>query len=163
MPALWQTLDEAIQAAIIAQMGAASAYALTSPIVACTIGDEWDPDKWTFPAALIISNTATHETAAAGMPEHVDTRIEYAIIVVDDTATQAEAKPAALEQQRRIVALLRSWPAILAAASAAAGTGEQARRLIWRRTAIQIRGRQGANRGRYLAIAVVYFSIVTNI
>lgn len=160
---LWQALDETIAAAVAAQMGSAGSYP-DRELDSVMIGETWTPDRWTLPAALVLSSDSTESPAGAGMPAHIVSRYDYALIVVDEADNYTAAKAAAQTQRRRAVTVIRNWPALIASAAAAMGAdnAEQPTRLIWRRSQLQIRGRQGTTAGRHLAIAVLYFSIETN-
>jgi hypothetical protein len=158
-PSLWQALDTAILAAFTTQMGAASSYT-TNKLAQLEIGDVWAPDTWTFPALLLVSNDA----GLSSGPHGANATYHYMAVMVLSAATHALAKQGAQELFRRGIDVIRTWPAILAAANAAITTGtEHPQRLLWGDSRIEIRGRQGANKGLYLGIAVISFRVETTI
>lgn len=162
-PSLWQALDDAILAAFDASMGEQSAYA-THQLATLEIGDTWTPDLWTLPKLLLVSNSANLSSGAhGGGAPHVTATYSYIAVLITTGATHSAAKQAAQELFRRAADVLRTWPAILANARSAISTQEHPQRLLWDDSRIEIRGRQGANAGQYLGIAVIAFRIETSI
>lgn len=157
---LWQALDQAIAAALAAELGEESSYS-DLRIQSIEIGDTWDPDHMVKPGILIVSNDADLGTGPHGAGPHATVAYSYMIVAVAEADTYQAAKAAAQALHRRTLAALRTWPAILGAAQTAAGTGETADRLRFDRSRIEIRGRQGATRGKHLGIAVVAVEIDT--
>lgn len=160
MIGLWQSLDAATAAHLAAEMGEESAYT-DNVIAAVEIGDTWNPDAAPRPAILIVSNEASLSSAGHGSGPHVGAAYEYMIVAYGDADSHAAAKQLAQTLHARMIAALRKWPAILAAAQAQTTTGEQADRLRFDRSRIEVRGRQGATRGRYYGIAVVRYEVDT--
>ena len=161
---LWQALDDAILAAFDAQMGQLSAYT-THQLTQLEIGDTWTPDTWTLPALLLVSNDAGLSSGPhGGGAPHATATYTYMAVLVVSAATHAAAKQAAQELFKRGIAVLRTWPTILDSARAQIVAGsEHPQRLLWNDSRIEIRGRQGTNRGQSLGIAVIGFRIETSI
>lgn len=157
---LWQALDEAIAAHLAAELGEESSYS-DLQIQSTEIGDTWDPDHMVKPGILIVSNDADLGTGPHGAGPHATVAYSYMIVAVAEADSYREAKAAAQALHQRTLAALRAWPAILRAAQAATSTGETADRLRFDRSRIEIRGRQGATRGKHLGIAVVAVEIDT--
>lgn len=130
-PSLWQALDDATLAAFDAQMGATSTYA-THKLATLEIGDTWTPDKWTLPALLLISNDANMSSGPhGGGSPHATATYAYMAVLVVSGASHNAAKQAAQELFRRAVDVLRTWPAILAAARSVISSAEHPQRLLW--------------------------------
>lgn len=131
-------------------------------VVAVEVGDTWHPDATPKPGALIVSNNADLNSAGHGPGgPHYAVTYEYMIVVYAETAAYTEAKQAAQTLHARLIAAMRQWPDVLAAAQAATTTGETADRLRMDRSRIEIRGRQDASPGPRLGIAVLRFEIDT--
>ena len=159
---LWEALDGAIEAGLAAAMGEESDYTELQ-IQSIEIGDTWDPDHMAKPGILIVSNDADLGTGPHGAGPHALAAYDYMIVAVAEEASYREAKASAQALHGRLITALCNWPAILGQAMGAIDTGEQAERLRFDRSRIEIRGRQGATRGKYLGIAVVAVQIDTMI
>lgn len=156
---LWEALDAALIAAFDAGMGEDSSYEELQ-IVAAEVGDTWEPDASAKPALLLISNAATLSQTTHGAGAPIDAALAYMAVAYAEAGTHSEAKIAAQTLHARMLDVLRTWPAIVAAAHAEAPSG-QAYRMRLQRSLLEVRGRQGANRGRRLGIAVIRFDIDT--
>ena len=157
---LWQALDEASAAHLAAGLGEESDYT-DLRIQSIEIGDTWDPDHMVKPGILIVSNDADLGTGPHGAGPHALVAYAYLIVAVAEADSYREAKAAAQALHQRMLGSLRQWPAILKAAMSSTSTGETADRLRFDRSRIEIRGRQGATRGKHLGIAVVAVEIDT--
>lgn len=162
---LWERLDEALIDAFTAEMGVPGDYdpETDTPdplwVEAFETGDTWNPDKGPFPALLLLSDSADIDPGQHGAPVGaVELSYPYMVVAVAELTTYAAARSAAQTMGFRIRQTLSKWPAILAAAHVS-GTQETPQVLMLRRARIEVRGRQGSNRGRYLGIAVVQFSV----
>jgi len=159
MTALWQRLDDAYLAAFLTAMGKRSAYT-TLQIVQGQIGDTWHPDDpdWKQPGLLLISDDAEQEHSghAGASAIRVAATYRYHVVATAEATTYLAAKRAGQTLHQRLIAVLQSWPAILAAAAAAdPGSTETPIRQKFDRSWIQIRGRQATKTSKYYAVAVV--------
>ena len=135
---LWEALDDALIAAFMGDAGLA--------LQAAEVGDTWKPDGTAKPALLLVSNNAEQTQTQHGAGSPVDGRLEYMAVAYAEAGSHRDAKRQAQAMQRRIIAILRNWPAIIREAQQAAPEGEAAGRLSFDRTRIEIRGRQGATK-----------------
>lgn len=158
---LWEALDEATANHLMAEMGPTGDYP-DHQITAVEVGDTWNPDAGPRPAILIVSNDADLSSAGHGQGgPHVGATYEYMVVAYTEAESYASAKRAAQTLHGRLIAAVRQWPPILAAAQAATTTGEHADRVRFDRSRIEVRGRQGATRGRYYGIAVLRYEVDT--
>jgi hypothetical protein len=166
---LWQRLDEALLEEFEDVMGVPAEYDPEDEpptptfdplwVQAFAVGDTWDPDKGPFPALLLLSNQMDIDPGQHGSPVGaVDALYDYMAIAVAESATYAGGRNDAQALLYRMRQTLQRWPIILSAAFDA-GSREIPQQLALRRARIEMRGRQGSNRGRWLAIAVVQFSV----
>ncbi len=162
---LWERLDDALLDAFEAEMGTPDDYDPDTDtpdplwVQEFEAGDTWNPDRGPFPALLLLSDTADIDPGQHGAPVGaVELSYAYTVVAVAELSTYATARAAAQTLLYRIRQTLSQWPAILTAAHVA-GTQETPQQLSMRRARMEVRGRQGSNRGRYLGIAVVQFSV----
>jgi hypothetical protein len=162
-PSLWRRLDAAYLAAFVAQMGSASSYN-TLKIATAQIGDTWRPDDpdWTHPGLLLVSNEADeqhagHQGAAA---IRVTVTYRYYAAATAEATSHAEAKQAAQTLHQRLIATLKTWPAIMAAAAAADPLStETPLTQRFDRSWIDVRGRQASRAAKFYAIAVAAWTV----
>ena len=158
---LWQRLDDAYLAAILAQMGQSSDYTdlqLQTGAVAAT----WSPDAHPLPAVIVVSDEADEQHGGHQGQSAIRLAVTYRYyaVCVAEAPTYADAKAAAQELRRRLLSALQTWPAILATAAAAgSGSTETPIRQLWDRSWLDIRGRQSGGAGRHYAIAVVAWRV----
>ena len=162
---LWERLDEALIDAFEAEMGTPDDYDPDTDtpdplwVQVFEAGDTWNPDKGPFPALLLICNQMDIDPGQHGAPVGaVDAGYSYMALTVAEADTYADGRSAAQMLLYRMRQTLHGWPAILSAAHEP-GAAEIPQALSLTRARIEMRGRQGSNRGRWLAIAVVQFSV----
>jgi len=165
---LWERLDDALLAAFEAAMGVPGDYdpEADPPDVADPLwvqvfeaGDTWSPDKGPFPALLLICNQMEIDPGQHGSPiGAVEAEYSYMALAVAEAATYAGGRTDAQTLLYRMRQALHNWPAIINAAHTS-GAAETPESIRLTRGRIEMRGRQGSNRGRWLAIAIVQFSV----
>lgn len=163
---LWERLDDALIAAYTAAMGTPGDFdpegeEAADPlwVQVFAVGDTWNPDAGPFPALLLISNNADIDPGQHGAPiGATETTYRYMAVAVAEATSHGAARTAAQTLLYRMRKALQGWPATLAA-SYQAGSGETADTLSVGAMRIEVRGRQGPNRGRFLGIAVQQFSV----
>jgi len=158
---LWQRLDQEYTAAIAAAMGKAGSY--TDLVVqAVTIAATWNPDTGPRPAVIVVSDKASQQHgghAGAAAIRLAVTYDYYAVATTEGPSYQA-TKAAAQTLHQRMIAVLQTWPAILAAAAAAGpGSTETPIRQKWGDSWIDVRGRQSNGAGQHYGIAVVAWTV----
>lgn len=169
MSTLWERLDEALLDEFAAVMGVPDSYdpedEVPTPtfdplwVQAFEAGDTWSPDRGPFPALLLLGNQMNIDPGQHGAPVGaVDATYDYIAIAVAESTTYAGGRTDAQALLYRMRQTLQRWPIILNAAYEA-GSREIPQQLGLNRAHIEMRGRQGSNRGRWLAIAVVQFSV----
>lgn len=166
---LWERLDDAILDEFETVMGVPSTYDPEDEppvptfdplwVQVFTVGDTWDPDKGPYPALLLISNQMEIDPGQHGSPVGaVEASYDYMAIAVAEAASYSAGRTSAQALLYRMRQTMQRWPLILQAAHTS-GAREFPQQLTLRRARIELRGRQGSNRGRWLAIAVVQFSV----
>ena len=141
---LWQRLDDSILSFIQAALGRDGDYT-THVLRYSELGELWQPEKWTKPALIVYSRDVrlvTEEHGGSAGSTHVTSRYGYAVVAVADGDSYGEARNAAQELLRRVILVLRAWPALLAAVVALdASDEEQPRRLRWTGATMRVRPR----------------------
>ncbi len=169
MSTLWERLDAALLGEFEDIMGQPAGYdpeddppvPTFDPLWVQTFeaGDTWNPDKGPFPALLLLGNRMDIDPGQHGSPVGaVDATYDYMAIAVAESTTYASGRTDAQTLLYRMRQTLQRWPLILQAAHTS-GSKETPQQLGLNRAHIELRGRQGSNRGRWLAIAVVQFSV----
>lgn len=160
MTSLWQRLDDAYLAAFVAAMGEGSSY-VDLKIITAEIAPAWNPSRHPLPALILVSDEGTGEhnghTGAAAI--RVAETLSYYAVAVAEATSYRTAKANAQELHRRLRAVLATWPNILAAANAAASTGEAPIRQKWNRHWIEVRGGQAGDHGKHYGIAVIAWTV----
>lgn len=160
MTSLWQRLDDAYLAAFVAAMGEGSSYA-DLKVITAEIAPAWNPNRHPTPALILVSEEGTGEhnghTGAAAI--RVAETLSYYAGAVAEATSYRTAKANAQELHRRLRAVLATWPNILAAANAAASTGEAPIRQKWNRHWIEVRGGQAGDHGKHYGIAVIAWTV----
>lgn len=158
---LWQRLDQAYVDAIAAAMGRAGSY--TDLVVqSVSVAATWAPDNGPRPAVIVVSDEADqqHGGHAGSAAIRLAVTYNYYAVAVAEAPNYATAKAAAQTLHQRLIAVLQTWPAILAAAAAAgAGSTETPIRQRWDRSWLDVRGRQSGGNGQHYAIAVVAWTV----
>lgn len=141
---LWQRLDETILAALRTAMSAGGDYE-TLLLRYSELGEIWQPEEWKKPALIVYSRDVrmlAEEHGGNAGDTHATARYGYVALCVADGDSYAEARAAAQELRRRMVIVLRQWPALLTTATALdPADEEQARRLVWRGATLRVEPR----------------------
>lgn len=164
---LWARLDAAFAAAFAAAMGEDGSYA-TLRLQEVAVNETWNPDRGDFPRMILYSTSARVGASehGGGGTRRLDVAYPYLAVAVCTGTTYSDARTGAQELFGRMLAVLaQSSPILAAAMTADPASGERAVRVVFERGAgasgIEVRGRQGANGGRYLGIALTAWVVET--
>lgn len=167
MSSLWARLDAAFAAAFSDAMGIGGSYA-TLPLQEVAVNETWNPDRGDFPRMILYSTSARVGASehGGGGTRRLDVAYPYLAVAVCAGATYSAARADAQELFGRMLAVLaRNAPILAAAMDADPASAERAVRVVFERGAgasgIEVRGRQGANGGRYLGIALTAWVVET--
>lgn len=161
---LCNDIDAYLAAAIAADMGAGT-YG-SDEITTVLMGETFNPDQHTLPAALIRGQDVEHleQYPQQDQSIHLDRILyQYEIVTVGEAATEAAAWGMASELRRRAREMFR---ARFALGGLTSSDGETVILVRIGRGTRQVRGRAGTNRAsatRYLAIAQLAVEIEAKI
>ncbi len=136
----WARMDSALLSTLRSDLGNYETLTLRYG----EIGEQWQPDKWAKPALIVYARDvrqSADEHGHGGLTR-VTGRYAYVVTCVVENDSYATARSDAQEMMRRIVQVLRSWPALLATAQAAdPDDAEQGRRLRWQMSTLRVEPR----------------------
>lgn len=167
MSSLWARLDAAFAAAFLGEMGTGGTYP-TLRLRDVAVNEQWNPDGGSYPRMILYSTVArvTQSEHGGGGMARLDLAYPYLAVGITSAETYEYARADAQELFSRMVQVLAQAGPILAAAKAAdPASAEQARRVLFERgqgaAGIEIRARHGSERGPWVGLAIVAWTVET--
>lgn len=163
---LWERLDSAFAAAFAGEMGLGGVYASLA-LRDVQVNETWNPDREPWPRLILYSTSArvSESEHGGGGARRLDVGYPYMAVAIATGDSYAAARAGAQELFERMLTVLAKPAPILAAAMAMApASTAQAARIRFERggaSGIEVRGREGANGGRRLGIALLAWTVET--